>query len=628
MEVGENAVKRFGDYRLDTHKRVLYKGEDPISLMPKAFDLLRYLVENNSRVVGKDELMEAVWPDTVVEESNLSQNISILRKVLGEKPAENRFIATVPGRGYKFVAGVTADTGEESTSSRSTPDDELPHAKQPSPDQSPGRSRFLIAGVAVALCLTLLVLVIYWNRSSSPNDTTVGPLRTIAVLPFKPLAQNERDETLELGMADTLISKLSESTELIVRPISSVRRFSSIDQDALEAGRQLGVEAVLDGSIQRSGDTIRVNVRLVGTNDGSSIWSATYDEPASDLFKLQDAISSRVAGALQIRLGKARAPYTSNLDAYRLYMTGRLQVLRATRPELLQGIQSFRRAIELDPNYALAYAGMADAYRTLALGGEMRPSEVFPEARAAAHRAVQLDDSLAEAHMVLGSTLFWCDWDWAGSEEQFKRALQLNPNIADTHSEYAFLLSNMGRHDEALTLIRTALQLDPLNVRTNARYGQFLNHAGLTNEALQALRLTMQLDRDYWLSYQFASSTHLTRREYREAFDSAEAAQRLNSESTRPMVYGGYAKARLGDAAGAGRTLDTLLSLSKERYVPNVNIAVLWLTLGEQEKALDSLELAFEEKDSWMTFLMVDPIWSEMKGNPRFDHLLRKMNFG
>jgi tetratricopeptide (TPR) repeat protein len=237
-----------------------------------------------------------------------------------------------------------------------------------------------------------------------------------------------------------------------------------------------------------------------------------------------------------------------------------------------------------------------------------------------------LDDSLAEAHTVLGSTLFWCDWDWAGSEEQFKRALQLNPNLADTHSEYAFLLSNMGRHDEALALIRTALELDPLNVRTNARYGQFLNHAGRTDEALQALRLTMQLDSNYWLSYQFASSTYLARRDYKEALASAEAAQRLNSESTRPMAYGGYAKARSGDAAGARRTLDTLLSLSKERYVPNVNVAVLWLALGEQERALDSLELAFDEKDAWMTFLSVDPIWSEMNGNPRFDRILRKLN--
>lgn len=626
MKIGENEAKRFGDYLLDTRKRILYKGDDPISLMPKAFDLLRYLVENNARVIGKDELLEAVWPDTVVEESNLSQNISILRKALGEKPAENRFIATVPGRGYKFVAAVVSDQSPRDSNIPSALADDSPTSQQPPKDTTSRNSRVMLAGVAAALGIALLVGVFYWNRDSRFNGSSAGTIRTIAILPFKPLAQNERDETLELGMADTLISKLGESSELIVRPLSSVRRFSAVDQDALEAGRQLGVEAVLEGSIQRSGDTIRVNVRLVGTGDGRSIWSATYDEPASDIFKLQDAISSRVAGALRVRLENARAPYTRNLDAYRLYMTGRLQVLRATRPELLQGIQSFRRAIELDPNYALAYAGMADAYRTLALGGEMRPSEVFPEARAAALHAVQLDDSLAEAHTVLGSTLFWCDWDWAGSEEQFMRALQLNPNNADTHSEYAFLLSNVGRHDEALALIRTALQLDPLNVRTNARYGQFLHHAGRSEEALQALRLTMQLDGDYWLSYQFAASTYLTRREYTEALASAEAVQRLNSESTRPMAYGGYAKARSGDAAGARRTLDTLLSLSRERYVPNVNIAVLWLAVGEKEKALDSLELAFEEKDSWMTFLRVDPIWSELKGNPRFERLLQKLD--
>jgi DNA-binding winged helix-turn-helix (wHTH) protein/TolB-like protein len=468
MEVGENAVKRFGDYRLDTNKRALYKGDEPISLMPKAFDMLCYLVENNARVIGKDELLEAVWPDTIVEESNLSQNISILRKVLGEKPAENRFIATVPGRGYKFVADVASDPPVVYVPAPSASGHDSPPDKRPARELPGGNSRFLIFGAVTGLCVALLLVGFYWYRNSRSDAKPAGSVRTIAILPFKPLAQNERDETLELGMADTLISKLGDSPELIVRPLSSVRRFSAFDQDALEAGRQLGVEAVLDGSIQRSGDTIRVNVRLLGTDDGSAIWSAIYDEPASDIFKLQDAISSRVAGALRIRLGKARAPYTSNLDAYRLYMTGRLQVLRATRPELLQGIRSFRLAIELDPNYALAYAGMADAYRTLALGGELRPSEVFPEARAAAQRAVQLDDSLAEAHTVLGSTLFWCDWDWPGAEERFKRALQLNPNIADTHSEYAFLLSNVGRHEEALVMIRTALELDPLN-RPNER---------------------------------------------------------------------------------------------------------------------------------------------------------------
>jgi len=306
-------------------------------------------------------------------------------------------------------------------------------------------------------------------------------------------------------------------------------------------------------------------------------------------------------------------------------MRGRVKVLKATRPELLEGISNYRSAIEIDSNYALAFAGMADAYRTLALGGEMRPADVFPEAQAAARRAVEIDDSLAEGRTVLGSTLFWCEWNWTESETQFKRALELNPNSADANSEYAFLLSNLGRHDEALARIKRALELDPLNVRTNARYGQFLVHAGHADEALTILKRTTELDPNYWLAYQFATSAHLTRGEFSKAVESAEKTMALNTNSTRPIAYGGYARAKLGDAAATRRALDDLLARAKTSYIPNVNIAVLQIALGEKDNALSSLERAAAEKDSWMTFLKVEPIWFELRGEPRFESLIRAM---
>jgi DNA-binding winged helix-turn-helix (wHTH) protein/TolB-like protein/Flp pilus assembly protein TadD len=616
MNAPETGVKRFDDYVIDSRKRLLSRDGEPLPLMPKAFDLLNYMVENAGRVLEKDELLSAVWPDTLVEESNLSLNISILRKALGEKPAENRYIATVPGRGYKFVAEVQSGSNGDAAAREGSTEatlDSPPVAAHP-------RWKYYAAFGAVAVAAAAAFA---WF-SLSPGETGGGKIRSIAVLPFKPLVKDQRDEALELGMADTLISKLADSGELIVRPISSVRRFDSIDQDALEAGRQLGVEAVLEGSIQRTEEKIRVNVRLLRTADGSSIWNATYDEQMADIFVLQDSISRRAAEALRIRLG-GRPPYTSNLEAYQLYMLGRLQVLKATRPEVLAGIDNFRRAIDLDSNYALAHVGLADAYRTLSLGGEMRPLEVLPQAKVAALRAAELDDSLAEAHTVLAYALFWCDWNWADSEAHFRRALELNPNSADAYSEYAFLLSNLGRHEEALAAIRRALELDPLNVRTNARYGQFLNHAGRTDEALVILARTTELDPDYWLAYQFATSVHLVRGEYSEALAAAETTKRLNRESTRPYAYGGYAKAKLGDREGAKEDLDALLAAATERYVPNVNIAVLQLALGDREGALASLQRAAVEKDPWMTFLKVEPIWFELNGDPRFESIRRSM---
>jgi len=613
MNRPNDGVLRFGEYVLDPQKRLLWKDGDSIPLMPKAFDLLRYLAENHGRVIDKDELMSAVWPDTVVEESNLSQNISILRRALGEKRAQNLYIATVPGTGYKFVADVELEGPGKAPE---------PVTSAQAPDLGT-RSRWRVFAIPVGILLVILASVFVWNRAADPP--TSNAIRSIAVLPFKPVNSDQRDEILEIGMADTLIMKLSESTDIVVRPLSSVRQFASVDQDALEAGRRLGVEAVLEGTLQRVGETVRVNVRLFRTDDGRSLWGATYDEDVSDIFALQDAISQKAAGALRVRLREAREPYTRNMDAYQIYMKGRLSVLKATRPETLEGIEYFRRAIELDANYALAYAGMADAYRTLALGGEMRPAEVFPQTRAAAQRAAELDDSLAETHTALAASLLWCDWNWTESETHFKRALELNPNNADTHSEYAFLLSNLGRHEEALALAQRALELDPLNLRTNARYGQFLLHAGKTEQALAVLRRTMKLDPEYWLAYQFATSTHLVRKEYAEAISMAETTKRLNTVSTRPIAYGGYAKAKLGDPQPARRALEELNALAKQKYVPNVNIAVLQLAVGQRDEALTSLERAAAEKDSWMTFLKVEPIWFELRGDPRFESLIQSM---
>jgi DNA-binding winged helix-turn-helix (wHTH) protein/TolB-like protein/Flp pilus assembly protein TadD len=624
MDPGKYGLIRFGDYDLDTQKRLLLRSGVAIPLMPKAFDLLKYLVENNGRVIDKDELMAAVWPNTVVEESNLSQNISILRRTLGEKRAENLYIATVPGRGYKFVADVSFGAVSDGQPEPDVPGDEAVNHRPPEETSEVPRRRVLPAAIVIAAAAVLVLGGVYlWNRPSSRSDAAA--IRSIAVLPFRPVSSDPGDHILEVGMADTLIMKLSESTDIVVRPLSSVRQFTSVDTDALDAGRRLGVEAVLEGTLQRVGDKLRVNVRLFRTEDGSSLWGATYDEPVADIFALQDAIAHKAAGALKAKLREGSRPYTQSVDAYQLFVRGRLSVLKATRPELLEGIEHFRKAIELDANYALAYAGMADAYRTLALGGEMRPADVFPHARSAAQRAVVLDPSLAEAHTALGASLFWCDWNWAESEKHLKRALELNPNNADAHSEYAFLLSNLGRNDEALELAQRALELDPLNLRAKARYGQFLNHAGRTGEALAILQQTMALDPEYWLAYQFATSTHLVRKEYPEAVSTAEMTGRLNQVSTRPIAYGGYARAKLGETESARQALKQLTELAKQKYVPNVNIAVLQLGLGDKEAAISRLERAAEEKDPWMTFIKVEPIWFELSDDPRFQRIVRSM---
>jgi DNA-binding winged helix-turn-helix (wHTH) protein/tetratricopeptide (TPR) repeat protein len=567
----------FADFRLDAVKRQLLRCDgEPVPLTPRVFDTLLYLVQNPGKVLQKDELMRAVWPDAVVEENNLNQSVSTLRRVLGESRGENRYIVTVPGRGYRFVADVKrrADAGARA-------------------------------------------------------QTSVSSIRTIAVLPFTPLVAEHRDAALELGMADALIAKLGGG-EIIARPINSVRKYVGLDQDPLAAGRELGVESVLEGSIQRWGDYIRIRVRLVNVSDGASLWAGTFDKKFTNIFAVQDAIAEKVAGALALQLGSEEKKrltkrHTLNAEAYELYVRGRYHALKATPPEIQTAISYFRQAIDLDPDYALAYVGLADAYRSFPLNSDMPPSEFFPRAKEALQKAIEIDDTLAEAHAVLGFTIFWYDWGWGAAEGQYKRALELDPNSADAHLAYAHLLSNTGRHTEALAEAKRARELDPLNLRTNALEGQFLNHAGRTDEALARLRKTFELDPNYLLAHLFAWSAYVEKGMYAEAAAEARRARELNDLSAQPGAYLGYALAKSGKRREALAELEGLLELLAERYVPPYLVALVYNGLGERDEALTWLERGYEQRDPKMVFLLVEPKWNNLRDDQRFQDLLGRV---
>ncbi|HET9787767.1 MAG TPA: winged helix-turn-helix domain-containing protein, partial [Pyrinomonadaceae bacterium] len=374
----EQFIYEFDDFRVDTAKRLLLQADRELTLTPRIFDALVYLVRHQGRVVPKEELMEAIWPNAFVEENNLPQSISALRRALGERRGENRYIVTVAGHGYRFAAPVKVVRTVDSTVEKAS-------------------------------------------------------AKTIAVLPFKPLVEKDRDEALELGMADALIIRLSNSGEIIVRPLSSVRRYGGLEQDAQKAGVELGVQSVLDGSIQRRGDDIRVTARLTNVADGASVWVGTFDEKFTDVFSVQDVISERVADALRLRLSaEARRGltkrYTDNSEAYELYLQGRYHWSKLIPTEVRKGIEFFHQAIELDANYALAYSGMSAAYVSLPISCDALPQDAFPAAKTAALRALELDDSLSDAHAYLTLVKIWFDWDWLGAEDQIKRGLALNPN--------------------------------------------------------------------------------------------------------------------------------------------------------------------------------------------------------
>jgi DNA-binding winged helix-turn-helix (wHTH) protein/TolB-like protein/Tfp pilus assembly protein PilF len=627
---GERQVYEFEGFLLDAGKRLLIRDNaEVVPLMPKALDILLHLVQRAGTVVEKDELMSSIWPDTIVEENNLTQNISALRRVLGEKHRENRFIATVPGRGYKFVAAVNKSNGTDAGPARGTarPVDlaerTMPVTPNDSREEQASRPRlFLIVAAIVVISLGAGFFILTGDRTA-PAD---GAISSLAVLPFKPLVAENRDESMELGMTDTLISKLSGG-DIAVRPLAAVRRFGLIDQDPVAAGRALGVEAVMDGSIQIANDRVRVSAKLIRVSDGRQLWADQFNEKATDIFELQDSISERVAAALRTTLGSAnRRNYTESLEAYQLYAKGKFHTARLVLPEVQKGIAYFEQAIAVDPAYALAYVELANAYRAMVMTNDARPGDVMPKAKAAALKAVELDESLAEAHNALAMTAFWYDFDRVTAEKHHLRAIELNPRSQQARFAYAHLLSNTGRHTEAISEIKRALELEPVSLVTNALHGQILHFAGDDGEALRVLRATGEMEPNYWLVPLFISRIRLMQGAWVDAIAAAEKARDLSGGNSEAIATIGFAHAMAGRTSEAHVVHRELEERAKSRYVSAYSLAQVPAALGDKEKALDHLEAGFENRDTLMIFLKVDGKWKSLRSEPRFVDLMRRMN--
>ena len=454
--------------------------------------------------------------------------------------------------------------------------------------------------------------------------------KRIAVLPFKPVLPESRDQVLELGMADTLITKLSNSREIIVRSLTSVRKYGGLEQDPVSAGRELEVNSVLEGNVQRVGDRIRVTARLIKIADGSSLWAATFDEKFTDVFSVQDAISQKVADALALRLSEEENKrltkrYTDNVKTYQLYLTGRYHWNKLTPAEINKSIVFFKQAIDLDPTYALAYCGLADAYAAFAPQSDMPPKDVLPQAKAAATKALEIDESLAEPHALRSFIHTWFDWDWAEAEKEAKRAIALNPNLGPAHIAYAQLLSVTGRHQEAITEGTRAQELDPLSLIINTLHGSFLYYARRDDEASARLQKTIELEPNFWLARVVLGKVYINKGKYPEAIAELNKATELSGGNSEPLTMTGCAWAMAGDSAKARAVLKELKSLSSQRYVPAPNVALLCSMLEERNEAFAWLEKAYQDRDMRVCRLKVDPRWDAMRFEPRFVAILKRI---
>jgi len=480
----------------------------------------------------------------------------------------------------------------------------------------------------IAVLLVGLALAIYSSRPEQPRPAK--PIKSIAVLPFKPLIAESRDEALELGMADTLISKLSNIRQVTVRPLSAVRQYAGLEQDAAAAGREQKVDAVLDGNIQRSGEKIRVTVRLVRVADGFEVWSDQFDEKFTDIFSVQDSVSRKVAGMLAVTLtGEEKElmtkRQTGDVEAYQFYLMGRYHLNRLTDDGFRKGRDYFQQAIDKDPNYALAYAGLADAYNRLSGFNAISPREGFPSARAAAIKALELDDKLAEAHTMLGVVKFFYDWDWSGAEREFTRAVEINPSYSDTHQMYSYYLSAMGRYDEALAEMRRAQELDQLSLEKNVGIGEILYYQRQYDQAIEQYQKVLEMDPNSGFTHWAIGNVYVQKKKYEEAIAEYQKAIPLSGDSPDEPASLGHAYALSGKRREAQVVLDALKERSRRSYVSPTIIAFIYIGLGEKDQAFAWLDKAYEGRDFILVQLKAEPTFDSLRSDQRFVDLLRRV---
>lgn len=617
---------------------MLLRGGRPEPIPPKAFDVLLMLVESSGHIVEKDELMKRVWAGTFVEEGNLKVTVSVLRKALEADSGHRQFIETVPRRGYRFVASVKAlpsESAELVVREQTTASITIEESEESS-EQENGRalgpairkSRVSVQlAIAGATVMGLAIVGLYlWTKRPAP-----GPeMRSMAVLPFKPVSADARDESIEMGIADTLITKLSNIRNLTVRPMSAVRKYSGLEQDAVVAGREQRVDAVLDGSIQKVGEKVRVTVRLLSVADGAILWTSQFDEKFTDIFAVQDSISERVAEKLDIRPSREEMRlltknYTQNTEAYQLYLKGRYYSSKRTKEGINKGIEYFRQATEKDPRNALAYADLARTYKSSSYYGIIPPSEAHPRSKEAVTKALEIDETLSEAHMVLATILESSDWNWRAAEEEFKLAIDLKPNDATAHHLYGLFLERRGRLGEAAPEMAEALKLDPVSLIVNKNVGDPFYYMRRYDEAIEQYRKTLELDPNFFLARLWLGKSYEQKGMYKEAI--AEFQNAMSSEDN-PAILGalGHVYAVAGNKGGAEKVIKELKGLS-ERYVAPYHIAIIYAGIQKKDEAFHWLEEAYQSRDEWLLYLKIDPRLDSLRSDPRFSNLLARAGF-
>lgn len=620
----------FDEFRLDVDDKTLWRGQEKVSLPLKAIEMLTLLIENRGRTVTKDEILEKLWQDTYVDENNLAVTISALRKAFGERKDENRFIETVPRRGYRFVADVNETKGNLILEKRTVTEITLKETEEPKNRIVRRNRNFAILGI---LAVVLIGGLVYWfwkTPTQTPEKTTVAASQTIAVLPLRNLSPTKDQEQLSLTLTDALITKLAGLKGLTVRPTSSILVFIENPPTPQIVQEKLKVESYLEGTIQKVENRLRISVQLVKTADGSIIWAGNFNEAETDLLKLQDAISDQIISSLRFKISPQEQEIlakrgTDNDEAFRFYLQGRYFWNKRSIESLKKSIGFYEQALGKDASYAMAYVGLADSYQLLGEYNGMPIKEAFDKSRSAAQKALEINPNLGEAHCSLGYAQAFYDWNWEEAEKSFKRALDLSPNYATAHQWYGEYLLAVGKSNESLTEIKKAQELDPLSLIIAADIAAYYYTTRQFDKSIEQSLKVKEMDKTFlyayvflWISYEqkgMLEESAKTLLEIDSLFVLPEMALETKTAYEKDG-WKGFWQARYKQS----------IQPPTNQFFSHYQRAISALRIDDTEATFQWLEKAGENRERWFVNLKYDPEWDKIRNDARFNEFIRKAN--
>ena len=610
---------RFGEFELDLQTAELRNNGNKFTLQDQPFQVLALLLDQPGRLVTREELKERLWSsDTFVDfDHSLNKAINRLREALGDSASSPRFIETLPRKGYRFVCPVETVLeprlgAEARSSSQNAPPKSL---------QFP-RTR-IVAGLVGLLLVGTVGALVAWRAAL--RGRTAASLRSIAVLPLENLSGDPAQDYFADGMTDELITSLGQIGSVRVISRTSTMQYKGVHKPLPQIAKELNVDAVVEGAVLRSGNQIRITAQLIQARVDKHLWADTYQGDVRDVLGLQNQVASAIARQIRVKLSPEQQAALENArainpEAYEAYLQGVSQT--RTVDGFHHKIAYFERALAGQPDYVEAHVGLADAYMFLGHMVALPPQEAFPRAKSEALKALQLDDSRAEAHVLLGTVKFLYDWDFPGAEKEFQRALVLNPNSVYAHSYYSDFLSAMGRPDEAIVEEIRIRQIDPLSVSAGVAMQQYW--AGRFDPAIENARSVLRIDPNYHLGHLTLGLALEQRRQFPEAIVELQKAVELSNEQMW-MAFVAHAKALAGDKAGARKILADLESLSRHTYVSPWLFAIIYPDLGDKERAFFWLEKCYQGREHDLVFSKVWPMFNSLHSDPRYQELMKRV---